>query len=74
MLGILATILNRDGAPAKIEDIPVVKEYPEVFPEDLLGLPPDQEVEFPIDVLPGTTPIFEAPYRMAPAEMKELKV
>jgi len=54
--GFLATLLNRDRAPAKIEDMPVVKEYPKVFPEDLSGLPADREVEIAIDVLPGTTP------------------
>ena len=57
----------------KIETIPVVNEFPNVFPEDLPGLPPDREVEFTIDVMPGTAPISKAPYRMAPAAMKELK-
>ena len=47
-------------------------DYPEVFPEDLPGLPPDRQVEFRIDLLPGTTPIAKAPYRLAPTEMKEL--
>jgi hypothetical protein len=57
----------------EIEDIPVVREFPDVFPEDLPGLPPDREVEFSIDLVPGTAPISKAPYRMAPAELKELK-
>uniref|UniRef100_A0A2N9I7U4 RNA-directed DNA polymerase n=1 Tax=Fagus sylvatica TaxID=28930 RepID=A0A2N9I7U4_FAGSY len=57
----------------RIEDIPVVREFPDVFPEDLPGLPPDREVEFSIDLVPGTAPISKAPYRMAPAELKELK-
>ena len=57
----------------EIEDIHVVREFPDVFPEDLPGLPPDREVEFSIDLVPGTTPISKAPYRMAPAELKELK-
>ncbi|RVX08770.1 Transposon Tf2-2 polyprotein [Vitis vinifera] len=50
------------------------KEYPDVFPEDLPGLPPEREVEFTIDLVPGTGPMSKAPYRMAPVELKELKV
>ncbi|CAL1410109.1 unnamed protein product [Linum trigynum] len=57
----------------KIEDVPIVREYPEVFPEDLPGLPPQREVEFDIEVVPGTAPISIPPYRMAPVELKELK-
>ena len=44
-----------------------------MFPDDLPGLPPEREIDFPIDLVPGTTPIFLPPYRMAPAELKELK-
>ncbi|KAL5831609.1 hypothetical protein ACOSQ4_016963 [Xanthoceras sorbifolium] len=55
-------------------DIPVVREFSNVFPEDFLGLPPDREVEFQIELTPGTEPISKAPYRMAPSELKELKV
>ncbi|GJS50047.1 putative reverse transcriptase domain-containing protein [Tanacetum coccineum] len=50
----------------------VVKEFPEVFPEDLLGIPPTQQVEFQIDLVPGATPVARAPYRLALSEMKEL--
>nr|XP_017217284.1 PREDICTED: uncharacterized protein LOC108194857 [Daucus carota subsp. sativus] len=57
----------------KPEEIPVVKEFLEVFPEELPGLPPDREIRFEIDLIPGTAPISKAPYRMAPAELKELK-
>ena len=56
-----------------MEDIIVIREYLDVFPKDLLELLPDREVELPIDLLPGTGPISKAPYRLAPAEMKELK-
>ncbi|XP_070660658.1 uncharacterized protein [Malus domestica] len=57
-----------------IVDIPViVTEYQDVFPEDLPGLPPQREIDFTIEVYPGTSPISIAPYRMAPAELKELK-
>ncbi|KAA0066738.1 DNA/RNA polymerases superfamily protein [Cucumis melo var. makuwa] len=58
----------------KPEDVPVVNEYLDVFQADLSGLPPDREVEFTIELLPGTTPISQAPYRMAPSELEELKV
>ncbi|XP_075479496.1 uncharacterized protein LOC142520395 [Primulina tabacum] len=57
----------------KIEDIPIVREFPNVFPEELLGAVPDREVEFEINLVPGAAPISKAPYRMAPAELKELK-
>nr|CAD1832752.1 unnamed protein product [Ananas comosus var. bracteatus] len=70
----LATVVLRgeDDAP-KIEDIPVVREFGDVFPAELPGMPPDREIEFVVDLVPGTTPISKAPYRMAPAELKELK-
>ncbi|RVW53900.1 hypothetical protein CK203_101210 [Vitis vinifera] len=58
----------------KLEDIPIVRDYPDVFPKDLPGLPPDREVEFTIDLALGTTSISKAPYRMAPLELKELKI
>ena len=57
----------------KIEDIPVVQEFPDIFPEDLPGMPPDRELEFAIDLVLGTTPISKRPYRMAPQELVELK-
>jgi hypothetical protein len=49
----------------------VVRDFPDVFPEELLGKPPDREVEFVIDLLPGTAPISKRPYRIE--ELKELK-
>ena len=52
----------------------MVGEFEDVFPEELPGLPPNREVDFVIDLKPRTTPISKAPYRMAPAELKELKV
>ncbi|GJX27895.1 putative reverse transcriptase domain-containing protein [Tanacetum coccineum] len=54
------------------EDLPVVREFSKVFPEDLLGLPPVRQVEFQIDLIPGATPVARAPYRLAPSEMQEL--
>ncbi|GJR11836.1 putative reverse transcriptase domain-containing protein [Tanacetum coccineum] len=56
----------------QLEDVPVVKDFPEVFPEDLSGLPPVRQVEFHIDLVPGAAPVARAPYRLAPSEMKEL--
>jgi hypothetical protein len=56
-----------------LEDIPVVCEYPDVFPEELPGMPPDREVEFVIEIMPGTAPISKRPYRMPPNELRELK-
>ena len=57
----------------KLEDIPVVCEYPDVFPNDLPGMPPDRNVEFVIELQLGTAPISRRPYRMPPNELAELK-
>ncbi|KAE8690557.1 Detected protein of unknown function [Hibiscus syriacus] len=70
----IACILNTKGVLSTIEEIPTVSEFPDVFPEELHGLPPDREVEFEIETYPGSSPISMAPYRMAPKELKELKV
>ncbi|GKA89520.1 putative reverse transcriptase domain-containing protein [Tanacetum coccineum] len=56
----------------RLEDVPIVQNFPEVFPEDLPGLPPTRQVEFQIDLVPGAAPVARAPYRLAPSEMKEL--
>ncbi|GJZ97060.1 putative reverse transcriptase domain-containing protein [Tanacetum coccineum] len=56
----------------QIKDVPIVQYFPEVFPEDLPGLPPARPVEFQINLIPGAAPIARAPYRLAPSEMKEL--
>ena len=56
----------------KLEDITIVRDYPDVFLENLPGLPLEREVEFTIDLAPGIAPISKAPYRMAPMELKEL--
>ena len=57
----------------EVKDIPVVREFPDVFPEDLPGLPPERDVEFVIKLQPGTAPISRRSYRMAPKELAELK-
>ncbi|GJS57389.1 putative reverse transcriptase domain-containing protein [Tanacetum coccineum] len=56
----------------RLEDVPIVQDFPEVFPEDLPGLPPTRQVEFQIDLVPGAAPVARAPYRLAPSKMKEL--
>ncbi|GJR71838.1 putative reverse transcriptase domain-containing protein [Tanacetum coccineum] len=56
----------------QIKDVPIVQDFPEVFPEDLSGLPPARPVEFQIDLIPGAASVARAPYRLAPSEMKEL--
>ncbi|GJW97996.1 putative reverse transcriptase domain-containing protein [Tanacetum coccineum] len=56
----------------QIKDVLIVRDFPEVFPEDLPGLPPARPVEFQIDLIPGAAPVARAPYRLAPSEMKEL--
>nr|GEX33057.1 hypothetical protein [Tanacetum cinerariifolium] len=56
-----------------IHDQPIVSEFPDVFPDELPGIPPVHEVEFNIELIPGSEPISRAPYRMAPIELKELK-
>ncbi|GJY61784.1 putative reverse transcriptase domain-containing protein [Tanacetum coccineum] len=56
----------------RLENVPIVQDFPEVFPEDLPGLPPTRQVEFQIDLVPGAAPVARAPYRLAPSEMKEL--
>nr|GEV84580.1 putative reverse transcriptase domain-containing protein [Tanacetum cinerariifolium] len=56
----------------QLKDVPIVRDFPKVFPEDLPGLPPARPVEFQIDLISGAAPVARAPYRLAPFEMKEL--
>jgi len=72
-MGYLAYILNSDDEGPRLKDIPVVKEFLDVFPEELPGLPPEREVEVSIDTFPRVPPIAQQPYRMAPTELNELK-
>ncbi|GJX76357.1 putative reverse transcriptase domain-containing protein [Tanacetum coccineum] len=55
----------------RLEDVPIIRDFPDVFPEDLPGLPPTRQVEFQIDLIPGIAPVARAPYRLTPSEMKE---
>ncbi|GJR93716.1 reverse transcriptase domain-containing protein [Tanacetum coccineum] len=65
-------VMEKKADEKRLEDIPVVKEFPDVFPEDLPGIPPVRQVEFQIDLIPGAAPIARTPYRLAPSEMQEL--
>ncbi|KAL2249898.1 UNVERIFIED_CONTAM: Transposon Tf2-12 polyprotein [Sesamum indicum] len=69
----LAHVVDTEKVNPTLEEIPVVRDFPEVFPDDLPGLPPHREVDFAIETLPGVAPISIAPYRMAPVELHELK-
>ncbi|KAD5961899.1 hypothetical protein E3N88_13372 [Mikania micrantha] len=71
--GFLASVKVDSENKLSVSDHPVVCEFPDVFPEKLPGIPPDREVEFTIDLVPGAESISKAPYRMAPTELKELK-
>ncbi|GJR40242.1 putative reverse transcriptase domain-containing protein [Tanacetum coccineum] len=69
---IRAQIMKKKSDKKRLEDIPVVREFPEVFPKDLHGLPLVRQEEFQIDLIPGATPIARAPYRLAISEMQDL--
>nr|GFC55116.1 putative reverse transcriptase domain-containing protein [Tanacetum cinerariifolium] len=56
----------------RLEDVPIVRDFPEVFAKDLSGIPPARQIEFQIDLVPGAAPVARAPYRLVPSEMKEL--
>ena len=71
--GYLAYVVETGKEGTILDEIPVVREFPDVFPDDIAGLPPEREVVFTIDLIPGTEPISIPPYRMAPAELRELK-
>src|SRR5581483_4682673 len=68
----LAPIVDKEIKEKRIQDFPVVRVFPEVFPEELPGLPPHRQVEFHIDLVPGAAPVAKSPYRLAPSEMQEL--
>nr|GFC63795.1 reverse transcriptase domain-containing protein [Tanacetum cinerariifolium] len=65
---------QEDDKPKRkqVKDVPIVQDFPEVFPKNLPGLPPARPVEFQIDLIPGATPVAQAPYRLAPSKMNEL--
>ena len=69
----LAFVVDKSKKGKQLKEIPIFNEFGDVFPEELPGLPPEREIEFEIELLPGVSPISQAPYRMAPVELKELK-
>ncbi|XP_071924834.1 uncharacterized protein [Coffea arabica] len=72
--GYLAFLINTPSDKVNLEDMPVVKDFPDVFPEELESLPPEREITFKIDVTPRVARISKTPHRMAPMELKELKL
>ncbi|GJV28468.1 putative reverse transcriptase domain-containing protein [Tanacetum coccineum] len=66
---LIIRVMEKKSDEKRLENIPVVREFPEVFPEDLSGFPPVLQVEFQIDLIPGAAPVARAPYRLAPSEM-----
>ncbi|GKF68574.1 putative reverse transcriptase domain-containing protein [Tanacetum coccineum] len=68
----VAQVMEKMSDEKQLEDIPVVREFLEVFPKNLPVLPPVRQVEFQIDLIPGAAPVARAPYRLAPSEMQEL--
>ncbi|GJV33320.1 putative reverse transcriptase domain-containing protein [Tanacetum coccineum] len=68
---LIIRVMEKKSDEKKLEDIPVVKEFPDVFPKDLPGIRPVRQVEFQIDSIPGASPIARTPYRLAPSEMQE---
>ena len=70
----LVVILDSERGQVDVEKIPIVREFPDVLSEELPGIPLEREVDLSIEIMSGTTPMSKAPYRMAPPELKELKV
>ncbi|GJV33415.1 putative reverse transcriptase domain-containing protein [Tanacetum coccineum] len=71
-LGVAKALMNVKVDEPNLSDIPVVRDFVDVFLEDLLGLPPPRQVEFCIDLVPGATPVAKSPYRLVPSKMQEL--
>nr|GFB44683.1 putative reverse transcriptase domain-containing protein [Tanacetum cinerariifolium] len=69
---VVAHVTGKEPQEKRIEDVPVIRDFPEVFPNDLPRLPSPRQVEFRIDLVPSTAPVARAPYWLAPSEMKEL--
>ncbi|GJY06094.1 putative reverse transcriptase domain-containing protein, partial [Tanacetum coccineum] len=69
---LIIQVMEKKSDEKRLEDIPVVKEFSDVFPEDLPGLPPIHQLEFQIDLIPRAAPVARTPYRLAPSEIQEL--
>nr|GEX11339.1 hypothetical protein [Tanacetum cinerariifolium] len=68
----LAQVTEKEPMKKRLQDVPVIRNFPEVFPDDLPGLPPPRQVEFKIELILGAALVARAPYRLAPSELKEL--
>nr|GEV49035.1 hypothetical protein [Tanacetum cinerariifolium] len=68
----IAQVTEKEPAKKQLQDVPVICNFPEVFPDDLPGLPPHRQVEFKIKLIPSIAPVAHAPYRLAPSKLKEL--
>ncbi|GKE82245.1 hypothetical protein Tco_1552245 [Tanacetum coccineum] len=68
----IAHVIDTNFEKKSVEDVSVVNEFLDVFPKELSGIPPERQVEFRIDLVPGATPTAKTPYHLAPSEMKEL--
>ncbi|GKA89372.1 putative reverse transcriptase domain-containing protein [Tanacetum coccineum] len=71
-LGVAKSLMNAEVDEPKVGDISIVRDFVDVFPEDLSGLPPQRQVEFRIDLVLGAAPVVKSPYRLAPSEMQEM--
>ncbi|KAJ9565709.1 hypothetical protein OSB04_001675 [Centaurea solstitialis] len=70
----MAHVVDKEVKEKQIQNFPVVRDYPEVFPEELPGLPPHRQVEFHIDLVQGAAPVAKSPYRLAPSKMELNKI
>ena len=68
----LAHVIDSEKRSKTLQEFPVVNEFPDVFPDELPGIPPDRQIDFRIELVPGATPVAKTPYRLAPTEMQEL--
>nr|GEV65871.1 putative reverse transcriptase domain-containing protein [Tanacetum cinerariifolium] len=68
----LAQVTEKEPTKKQLQDMPVIRNFPEMFPDDLPGLPPHRQVEFKIELIPCAAPVARAPYRLAPSKLKEL--
>ncbi|GJR88947.1 reverse transcriptase domain-containing protein [Tanacetum coccineum] len=69
---LIIRVMEKKSDEKRLEDIPIVKEFSDIFLENLPGVPPVRQVEFPIDLIPGAAPVARTPYRLTPSEMQEL--
>jgi hypothetical protein len=71
--GVASRVMVNQLDASQGSEVPMVNEFPDVFPKELLGMPPDRDIEFVIELKPGTSPIYKTPYRMPTPELAELK-